>query len=271
MKHFIFAAFIFLGLGLSADANCLEEEYTEPPKHFEPWYFVGNILDLQEDAQDALRFQAEGDNEKSRESMRMAIVTAPRNFGVRLAAAQWCLVREQIRGAQEQARATLLLEPGSPDAHFARGIVAMYEKDYVTAEKHFRRIHDKFPENIVAIHYLALALCEQDDPEKLAEAEEYAQRNIRVENAPPEVFAAAAWVQFKKGDIAAAEDFLQATVHATDGEVSSDIKYYIAAVKVKSDDPDAKNQANKLLTEIQENKTPFYMRKDAEKLQRELW
>lgn len=282
MKKILLSFFIFLSLALSAAADDLEDRvyyfgifqpqagpYVAPrtgPNFHDVWNFVKDFQDLPEDAQNSLRFQAEGDEEKSREFMKVAIQKNSRNYGVRLAATQWALRAGEMKIAQEQAKAALTLAPDSTEVQFVRGIVAMHQRDFAEAEKIFKKIHDDYPSHITAIHYLALALCEQNDPVKLRKSEEYAQLNVRMKDAPPEAFAAMGWVLYKEDRFAAANEFLQEAVRTADGEVSSDIKYYIAALKMKSNNSDTRKEAKEILTEILESKMPFYKRADAEKL-----
>ena len=221
---------------------------------------------LQAEARVAMLYQNVGNDAKAKEYMTLAIEKAPRDVGVRLAAAQWSLQMNNVSGAAVQAKAALTLESELREAQMARGVVALHESNFAEAEKQFAKVLVNSPSDFVASNFLALALCEQNDPVKLKKAEEYAKINVERYNKAPDAFATAAWVLYKKDDLPNAQQFLQNAIRLANGQISPDTGYYLAAIYAKSTDTEVKNQAKGVLNKILENKQPFYKRADAEKL-----
>ncbi len=58
------------------------------------------------------------------------------------------------------------LEPKLLDAKILRGMVAIFQKDYATAERYFELAHLQSPRTFLASNDLALALIEQNDQAK---------------------------------------------------------------------------------------------------------
>ena len=221
---------------------------------------------MQAEARVAMLYQNAGNDAKAKEYMTLAIEKAPRDVGVRLVAAQWSLQQGSVTGAVKQAQAALQLDAESREAQMVRGVVAMHAKDFVTAETNFAKVLANSPSDFAASNLLALALCEQNDLVKLKKAEEYAKINVERYNKAPDAFATAAWVLFKKEDYNNALKFLQNAVQLANGQITPDTGYYLAAIYAKSPETEIKNKAKDILQKLTENKQPFYMRAEAEKL-----
>ena len=95
--------------------------------------------------------------------------------------------------AKEQAEAALRIEAdadpkkygGSNVGHMLRGLVALWEKDWPEAEKHFEKVILADPNDFVARNNIALALVEQDDPAKKQRALDYAEANYQRQQEQP--------------------------------------------------------------------------------------
>lgn len=232
------------------------------------------------EARVAMMYQQKGDEDskkKAAEYMVSAIKKAPKDGDVRMVATQWSLQVGNIKQAAAQAEAALTLKKDDKnlaDAQLLRGVVALFEKDYLKAEEMFQKVLEASPSNFAASNNLALALCEQgeNDPEKLRKAEEYAVVNVRQYQNQPEAFSTAAWVTYKKGDYPTAAQLLQKSIELSNGQLNPDTAYYLAAtlVKIQTNDAkqaeDNKNRAKEILSKTLENTTPFSMRPEAEEL-----
>ncbi len=224
--------------------------------------------------------------------MKEAIAADAKDPQVRIVAAQWSLTigkpaqaaqqadyAIQILGQQKTAKPDDALTAGLyTEAKQLRGVIALFEKDYATAEKQFNEILVESPSNFAAANNLALALCEQDEA-KQKKAVEYAQVNVdRFGQQQPEVFSTAAWVMHKMGKYQECAQLLQRYVQLTGGNMSSDTAYYLAAnmEKIADSIEDAEQKANvlkqakEIITKTLENEAPFVMRPEAEALKARL-
>ena len=211
----------------------------------------------------------------------------------RLVAAQWSLtINRPAQAAQQADYAIQLLNKKKSEnaddafvngllneANLLRGVIALYEKKFTDAEKFFNVVLAESPSNFAATNNLALALCEQNDPTKLNKAVEYAQVNVdRFGKQQPEVFSTAAWVMHKKGQYQECAQLLQRYVQMTNGQMSPDTAYYLAANMEKQLDSiqdaeqkaNAKKQALDIITKTLANPNPFVMRPEAEALKDKL-
>ncbi len=107
-----------------------------------------------------------GDKENARKWIIAALTKAPMDIETRLVAAQWAWETEQFDEAKRQAKAALQLDAKSLKAMLLCGLVALFQKDYPTAELYFESAHRKSPKDFAASNNLALALAEQKDEAK---------------------------------------------------------------------------------------------------------
>ena len=85
----------------------------------------------------------------------------------------------RLEDAATQAAAALQIDPTSFPAKILRGVVALFQKDFTTAERYFELASLQSPRSFPAANDLALALIEQDDKSKQLRALEYAENNVR--------------------------------------------------------------------------------------------
>ena len=184
-----------------------------------------------------------------------------KDLKTRLVAGHWALQSGRLEDAQTQAAAALQIDPTSLSAKILRGVVAIFQKDYTTAERYFELARLQSPKNFSAGNDLALALVEQDDKTKQHRALEYAESNLRLYQRTPQAAEAAStygWVLCKLGQLDEAEKWLQHAVSG--GQVSPDTAYYYA-VLLKERGRDA--QAKQWLEGALKSTSPFAMRQDA--------
>jgi tetratricopeptide (TPR) repeat protein len=206
-------------------------------------------------------YEQAGDHENAKKWMIAALTLAPKDLKTRLAAGQWALQVGRLDDAQTQAAAAVQLDSTSLSAKIFRGVVAIFQKDYMTAERYFDLASLQSPRSFAASNDLALALIEQNDKTKQRRALEYAESNMRKYQQTPqaaEAYSTYGWVLYKLAKLDEAEKFLNAAVSS--GQVSPDTAYYCARV-AKDRGRDA--QAKQWLENALESTLPFALRPEA--------
>jgi tetratricopeptide (TPR) repeat protein len=213
---------------------------------------------LTPEAMIAQYYEQAGDGENAKKWMVTALTQAPKDLKTRLAAGQWALHTGRFEDAQTQAAAALQLDPTSLGAKILRGVVAIFQKDYTTAERYFELARLQSPRNFAAGNDLALALIEQDDKTKQLRALEYAESNVKLYQRNAEAASTYGWVLYRLGRFDEAEKWLQAAVSS--GQVSPDTAYYYARLlKERGRDAPAKQWLEGAL----KSTAPFAMRQEA--------
>jgi Flp pilus assembly protein TadD len=149
------------------------------------------------------------------------------------------------------------------DAMILRGVVALFQKEYETAERYFLSAKLESPSDVRASNNLALALCEQDEAKK-RRALEHAVYNARAFSQgryATEVDSTYGWALYKNNRIAEADKVLRGLVRSA--RVSDDTLYYAAQVAAERGRP---QEAMQLLQRALDRKRPFTMRPEAEDL-----
>jgi tetratricopeptide (TPR) repeat protein len=168
--------------------------------------------------------------------------------------------------AQKHAVAAMQMDPKSLEAEFFRGLVALCQKDYRTAESYFESAMGRSSGNVFPIsNNLALALIEQQDPKKNGRAVEYAETNAKQFPKSANALSTYAWVLYRVGRLDDAEKAVRAAVAA--GPVSVDTAYYSARVAV---DRGRKDEAKKTLETALKASGRSMFRQDAEELLNQL-
>lgn len=213
-------------------------------------------------------YEQAGDRENAKKWMAAALVASPKDLKTRLVVAQWALETGQLDEAQKEAAEAMRLDSKSLDAKVLRGAVALFQKDYPTAERYFEAAHLQSPKNFPASNNLALVLIEQKDEGKRKRALEYAENNMKQYAKSKEGIEAAStygWVLYKMGKLDEAEKALQAAVSA--GGLNADTAYYLARLCV---DKGREDQAKQLLEIALKSTGPFLMKKEALQLSEQL-
>ncbi len=212
-------------------------------------------------------FARAGDQENAKKWTVAALNAAPKNAKTRLVAAQWAFDAGQLDEAKQQVEIALRLDPKRSDAKlyfqakFLRGLVALFQKDYKTAEACFESAHRQLPKDFSASNNLALALVEEDEESKRAYALDLANTNAQQYPEMAEALATYGWVLYRRGQLDAAEKVLRGA--ATGGSLTPDTEYYWACVlKDRGQDAEAKQWLESALR----SRAPFQHREEAKTL-----
>ncbi|MBN1395617.1 MAG: tetratricopeptide repeat protein [Pirellulales bacterium] len=194
-----------------------------------------------------------------------ALKAAPNNPQVRLVAAQWAWELGKLDEAEKQADAALQLDPNYYMAKILRGIIALFRKDYKTAEMYFESATLQSPKDFAASNNLALALAEQDDEAKRRRALEYAENNVRQHPRSPDAYSTYGWVLYKLGRLDDAYASLRKSISG--GQFRPETAYYLARVLAdRGQDADA----IKFLQAAVQSPTPFSKLDEAKTLLEQL-
>jgi tetratricopeptide (TPR) repeat protein len=206
-----------------------------------------------------------GDAEQANEWMQKAQQQQPDNPKVHVALGSWLLEVGRIDEARQHAARVEELAPQSAELKMLRGAIAHRQGDYAEAEQQFDALLKQNPGNLAASNNLALALAEQNDPDKRSRALDLAQANARQQPNSPEILSTLGWVLYRMGRLDEAERILQASVAG--GRASADTAYYLAHV---FRDRGRLPQVRKLLQAALGTKGPFSYREEAEQWLQEL-
>lgn len=208
---------------------------------------------------------SQGNLEEAGRLMDEAVKAASNHAPTLRAAAQFALETEKYQRAVELSTAVVAADPKSWEGRVLRGLAALAMKDYPVAEKEFQEAVAQAPGNPMACNGLALALCEQADPQRGRRAMDYAQLNARLFPRESVALATLARVHYKQGRVDEAEQILRGVV-GKDTPCPEGM-YYLARIladRGKTDD------ARKLLDAALKIPPPFILRQDAQKLRNEL-
>jgi tetratricopeptide (TPR) repeat protein len=211
-------------------------------------------------------YSRNNDQDKAKKWMIAAINVRPKELQTRLLATQWAWETSQLTEAKKQADVAIKLDAQSINAQYLRGLVALFQKDYTTAEEYFQNAHLLSPKDFRVSNGLALALIEQKGEEKKQRALEYAENNARQYPKASEALSTYGWVLYKLGRLDDAARVLQNAVSG--GTLSADTAYYLARVLDKRGGRD--KDVRQLLESALQNPAPFQNRDDAKVMLEEL-
>ena len=172
---------------------------------------------------------------------------------------------QQLDEALKQAIASMEIAPDMSQVEFFRGLVALFQKDYRTAESFLEPLFQKHPDNIAASNNLALALIGQNDESKRRRALEYAEGNAKKFPKASLTLSTYGWVLYRLGRLEDAEKTLSPL--CSDENVTIDTAYYMARVWV---DRGHKAEAKKLLEVALKHTRVAMFQREAEELLQEL-
>jgi tetratricopeptide (TPR) repeat protein len=218
-------------------------------------------------------YQEEDEFDNAKRFMDYALQNKPKDLRTRLEAARWCLQTSledgQLQQAREHAAQAVRLEEKSLDALILRGVVALFQKEYEQAERYFVLAVLDYPSNFPASNNLALAYCEQDEPDK-RRALEYAVNNARQHQQGRYASEAAStygWVLYRTGRVPEADQVLGRLIRSA--RVNQDTLYYAARVAAEAR-PARYEEARQLLERALDTERPFSMRPEAKALLEQL-
>ncbi len=206
-----------------------------------------------------------GDVEKAKESLAQAEKTNPKSVFVLSLATNLALIDNNLDLAWSNAQKLLTEQPDNLQVLKTYANVAMFRNDYASAEQAFQKATIDAPADAEAQNGLALALCEQQDPEKKKRALQYAVANVQKQNNNREFLVTCGWCLYQNGQKDEAIKVLQQA--CADGRMSQTGAYYQAVIL---SDLNQKDNAKKLLDAALSNKKLFSKRPQAEALAKQL-
>lgn len=228
---------------------------------FAQGYKISPETELSADEMMARLYLAAGDRAHAQEALDAALKDDPDSQTALNLSLVMALGGGDAARVKALAQRLHAADPQDPAAIRTCGVAALYLADYARAEAFFREGLRRQQENAEIENGLALALCEQNDPEKLREAVRIATVNQQRENDNREYLATLGWVLYKAGEVDRALEILQQT--AADGKVNSQTAYYMGEVlyaKGKAED------AKRMLAAALSGTAPFAKRAAAEEL-----
>ncbi len=210
-------------------------------------------------------YQLRDDKENAQKYLAEALKKYPKSKEVIVLSIQARLNESRLEEAQQLAERLLTDNPDWQPAKQLRATIALYLNDYTTAEKLFQELILDSPGDVQAVNGLALAQCEQNDPQKLQRALEYARENVRKNQQNSDYWATLGWVLLKANQLEASAQALKQSAAA--GQVNAATAYYLARLALQSGKvPEAKQ----LLEAAVSSPSPFAKRRDAVLLLNEL-
>lgn len=210
-------------------------------------------------------YQLRGDKENARIFLAEALTKYPNSREVLALSIQARMNDDKLEEAQDLAEKLLKDNPDLEAAKRLRATIALYLGDSLTAEKLFQELILAAPTDTQAVNGLALALCEQAEPNKLRRALEYAQENVRKDQQNADFWATLGWILYKANQF---EQSAQALKQAAGGgQVSAATAYYLARLAVHTGKT---TEAKQLLEAAVGSPSPFAKRRDAVQLLNEL-
>ena len=206
-----------------------------------------------------------GDKENARKSLESALTANPFSREVLVLSVQMRINDDKLEEAKPLAEKLLADDPASPAAKKLCATVALYLNDYPTAEKLFEELLLASPLETQHTNGLALALCEQDSPEKLQRALAYAVENVQKDQNNSEYLGTLGWVLYKADQLEQAANALKQS--AASGQINAATAYYFARVAVKTGKVE---EAKQLLEASLRGGNQFAKRRDAVRLLKEL-
>lgn len=220
---------------------------------------------LPADAAMSQLYLARGDRENAKKFLEAALAAYPNSKEVLALSIQMRVNDDKLEEAKPLAEKLLADDPASVSAKRLCGTVALYLQDYQTAEKLFQDLFLESPADSQAANGLALALCEQESPEKLKRALEYAADNVRKNQNNSEFWGTLGWILYKANQPEQSANALKQS--AATGQINAATAYYLARLAVKTGKND---EAKQLLNAALQGNNQFAKRREAVKLLNEL-
>jgi tetratricopeptide (TPR) repeat protein len=210
-------------------------------------------------------YQMRGDKANSQKYLAEALQKYPKSKEVVVLSIQSRINEDQLEDARKLAEQLLTENPTWLPAKHLLAMVALYLGDYVGAEKLYQELILNSPADEQAMNGLALAQCEQADPQKLQRALEYARENVRKNQQVSDHWATLGWVLYKSEQYESSEQALRQA--AATGQVNAATAYYFARLAMRAE---RNAEAIQSLEAALATPAPFAKRREAVKLLEEL-
>jgi len=206
-----------------------------------------------------------GDRDKARKSLGDALSKHPKSREVLTLAIQMRMNDDQLEEAQKLSQRLLAEDPNSASFKRLRATIALYLNDYTGAERMFQELVTADPNDHQAVNGLVIALCEQNNANKLQRSVELARNNLASFPDNSEYAGTLGWVLFKNNQTEEAAQALRQA--AASGQVSAAMAYYFARL---ANQAGRIEEAKRLLEAAVASPAPFAKRRDAARLLKEL-
>ena len=216
---------------------------------------------LPAEAMMAQLYQMRGDKENAQKYLAAALQKYPKSKEVVILSIQSRLYEDKLEDAKRLAETLVTEYPTWLPGKSMLATIALYLGDYAGAEKLFQELILASPSDEQITNGLALAQCEQNNPQKLQLALRYAEANVNKNQQVSDHWATYAWVLYKDKQYEKAEQALKRAT-AT-GQVTAATAYYMACVSLQKE---RKEDAIQLLKDALGTPAPFAKRREAAKM-----
>jgi len=210
-------------------------------------------------------YQLREDKENAQKYLANALQKYPKSKEVVVLSIQSRINEDQLEDARKLAETLLTENPTWQPAKRLRATVALYLGDFTEAEKLFQELILDSPSDEQVMNGLALAQCEQGDPQKLQRALEYARENVRKNEQESDYWATLGWVLYKANQLEASGQALKQA--AATGRVNAATAYYLARLAMQTG---RITEAVQFLEAALSTPAPFAKRRDTVRLLNEL-
>jgi len=206
-------------------------------------------------------YQLRGDKENVQKYLAEALQKYPASREVVVLSIQSRINEDQLEDARTLAENLLTENPAWQPAKRLLATIALYLGNYGEAEKLFQELILDSPADEQIANGLALAQAEQDDPQKLQRALEYAGENVRRNQQESDYWATLGWVLYKADQLEASGQALRQA--AATGRVNAATAYYLARLAMQTGQI---AEAVQFLEAALSTPAPFAKRRDAVRL-----
>ena len=201
------------------------------------------------------------DVESAKKHIELAIAAEPADPQARIDLAIVHLLGNRLDDARKQASRAVQLGGAPRELKVLLGVLALQSKDYAEAEKIFRFLAERNPEDADAMNYLVQALAEQESPEKRQQAIRLGEANLRRRPQSADAAAALGWALLRGERAEEANKVLEDAMRRPG--IKAETAYIYARVLLAVRGKEAARDAKKLLEAATASSGLFLHRADA--------
>ncbi len=265
-------------------AKWLEQLVQAEPEQAEVWQRLGRVR-LLSDQVDAARealakarqlnaelehpevtigrlYKQQGKDSEAEAAFQAAMQSDADNLATRLAYAQYQLETGRLEETRKNLDEILKAERNNVTALLLAGVAARMAGEPQSAELHLSRAHLLDPGNVTVTSQLAMALSEQDDPEKLRRAAGFAAAAAKQQPSDGNLRTALGWVLLQLGNNAQAQQELTEALKVQ-RNLNADSRFLLARILY---DRGRNDEAARILEPAMQMSGIFVKRKEAETL-----